>query len=540
MKQYFTAQYWKGQRLLLLTFLLVHVIVAAFHISNTGVTVDEPDYYTYAARWAHGKVERDNKMFDSKSPIVAVALIPRIIKQLQQPDYKATDNGIQDVKNGRYLLVIYTIIIALYLFKWIRKLFGAKAWIFPVLFFLFDPMVISFSMITTSDMATGSCLIGSMYHLYRFYYQKSWKQFVAFSIWLGVSFVCKASLLFLLPCLVLLYLFLLLTGKLKFSLKNLIVYGGLSLLISIAVINIAYFGKDTLHTLNEMKFSSSAFKNLAATQVINQIPVPVPSNYIASLDLLQYHAEIGAGTPESSYPGVFINGKLKHKGGFWYYYLFTGLFKIPVAILLLIVAGIATLLFKFRIVALHSEKYVWFLFPAFFFFVILSFFNPLQLGFRHFLMIYPLFFIGIAALLKYWQYQLKYSLQIVSLLFIYLLTSVAVYFPDLIAYTNEFVVDKKNVFRMIRDASIDYGQNNDAVAQYVLTHPEVTIPSKTPKPGKYIVTMMQLFDEGPASAKPKFFWLLNFEPVTHYKYSNFIFNISEKDIARLKEKSSAR
>lgn len=540
MKQYFTAQYWKGQRLLLLTFLLVHVIVAAVHISHTGITVDEPDYYTYAARWAHGNVERDDKMFDSKSPIVAVALIPRIIKQLQQPDYKATDNGIQDVKNGRYLLVIFTLIIAFYLFKWIRKLFGAKAWIFPVLFFLFDPMVISFSMITTSDMATGACLIATMYHLYRFYNEKSWKQFVAFSTWLGVSFVCKASLLFLMPCLLLLYLLLLMIGELKFSLKKLIVYGGLSVLISIAVINIAYFGKDTLHSLNEMQFSSSAFRNLASNQVINHIPIPVPSNYIASLDLLQYHAEIGAGTPESSYPGVFINGELKHKGGFWYYYLFSGLFKIPVSILLLIVAGVVTLLFNFRIVVRQLEKYVWFLFPALFFFSILSFFNPLQLGFRHFLMIYPLFFIGIAALLKFWQYRLKYSFQIASILFIYLLISVAVYFPNLIAYTNEFVVDKKNVFRMIRDASIDYGQNNDAVVQYLKEHPEVTIPPKTPKPGKYIVTMMQLFDEGPASAKPKYFWLLNFEPVYHYKYSNFVFNISENDIAQLKEKSPAR
>jgi hypothetical protein len=535
MKQYFSLQYWKGQRLLLLAFLLVHVVVAAVHISYEGITVDEPDYYSYAAHWAHGNVERTDKMYDSKSPIVAVGLIPRIITQLLHPDYKATDYGVSDVKHGRYLMVVFTIIIACYLFAWIRKLFGAKAWILPVLFFLFDPLVVSFSMIITSDMATGACLIATMFHLFLFYRTRIRRQFILFSLWLGVSFVCKASLLFLLPCVVILYLILLSAGKIKFSLKKALGYGLLVSVITLSIINLAYFGKDSFHNLNQMHFESEAFQSLAEKPLVNNIPIPVPANYIVSLDLLQYHSEIGAGKPESSYPGVFVNGKLKHKGGFWYYYLFVGFYKLPISILILLFVAVTIFFIRFNAEGFFT-KYVFVLWPAFFFFIILSCFNSMQLGIRHLLLIYPLFFIAIAAAIEYLR-QFRFGSFLSWLLFGYMMLSFSIYFPDLIAYTNEFLYDKKNVFRKIRDASIDYGQNDNDIPFYLAQHPDTHIPPQTPKPGKYIVHTMQLFDEGPASVKPKYLWLLHFEPVSHYKYTMFIFDISQSDINELQQKS---
>jgi hypothetical protein len=538
MKQYFTAKYWKGQRLLLLTFLLLHVVVASIHISQQSITHDEPDYYTYAARWAQGKVERNNPLYDSKSPVVAVALIPRIIQQLRDPHYEAADNGMRDVKAGRYFMVVFTIIIAVYLFIWIRKLFGAKAWIFPVLFFLFDPTVISFSMIITSDMATGACLIATMYHLFRFYEEKQRNHFLAFTIWLGVSFVCKASLLFLLPCLALMYVLLVATGKLRFRFKPLLVYSGLIVIIALAIINIGYFGKHSCHTLQQMQLSSSMFKSVASNPVLNRIPIPVPENYINALDLLNYHAEIGAGKPESTYPGVFINGQIKQKDGFWYYYIVVGLFKIPIAILLLMIATAVTALLNYRSVISRIGEYIWFLFPTLFFFIVLSFYNPLQLGFRHFLLIYPLLFIGIGGLLKFLQSRLRHIAFVGWLLLSYMLFSVGTYFPNLLAYTNEFIPDKKNVFRIMADASLDYGQNTEATHQYLIDHPGVQVPQATPRPGKYMATARQLYEHYLADQKKS--WLLNFEPVAHYKYTIFIFNISEQDITSLQQKSSAK
>lgn len=527
MKAYFTSKYWKGQRLLLLVFLLVHVTLAAIHVSQQSITFDEEDYYTYSVRWLQGKVERTDKMYDSKSPFTVVSAIPRIVKQIADPGYKATDFGHNDLLNGRYFMVIYTIIIALYLFKLIRKQFGEKAWILPLLFFLFEPSVLGYSMIITSDMASGACLLATIFHLYAFYENRNKKQFLFFSLWLGLGFVCKSSLLFLLPYIVLLLVVLLVTKKIPFNLKKICVYGMAMMLLSIAVINLAYFGKDSLKPLENSQFKSEVFKNLSQTPFIKSLPIPLPHNYIDALDLLQYHKQIGAGTPESSYPGVTIGDETKYKGGFWYYYLYTGLFKIPIAILIVLVIGAPSLSFK-KMNSINGHR--WFIMPAIFFLIVLSLVNPFQLGFRHFLLVYPLLFVAIAAGMH--SFTRKPGFRNISFaLLAYMLFSAGFYFPHLLSYTNEFIIDKSKAFHKLKDGSLDYGQNTASYQNFIINNPDYNIPPSFPLPGKYIVKASKLQDH---MLLEDHSWLNSYAPVGHYQFSMFLFHVTEADIAKQK------
>ena len=307
------------------------------------------------------------------------------------------------------------------------------------------------------------------------------------------------------------------------------------MLIAVLVINTAYFFKDDFRSLSQLHFDSKTFKSLAATPFINKVPIPLPSNYIIAQDLLQYHTEIGAGTLESTYPGVFLNGEHKWKGGFWYYYLYVGLLKTPISILILILAGLTTA--SLRLPRFDFlQKYFWFAFPALFFFMVLSFFNNFQVGLRHILIIYPMLFIGIAALIHYWEKRFRYTAIVTVVLFVSMIISIS-RFPDLIAYTSEIVFDKKSIYKKIRDASLDYGENVPLRVQYLKDHPDIKIPDKIPAAGRYIVRSIELLDEGPYATKPKYLWLLNFEPVDHYRYSLFIYDISEQDVSNLKQKS---
>ncbi len=528
MKNYFTLQYLKGQRLLLLAFLLLHVIVASIHISQQSITFDESDYYAYGVRWLQGKVERTDKMYDSKSPLTVVAAIPRIFKQLVEPGYKARDYGHTDMLNGRYFMVIYTIIIALYLFAWIRKLFGEKAWILPMLFFLFEPNVLSYSMIITSDMASGACLLATMFHLYRLYETRSKNQFILFSFWLGLSFVCKASLLFLLPYLLLLLVVLVIMKKVSFNPKKIFLYGLVTIVISLTVINVAYFGKESFRLLDATQFRSETFRTISKTPVLKNIPVPLPHNYIDALDLLQYHKQIGAGTPESSYPGVTIGDQVKYKGGFWYYYLYTGIFKIPIAILVLLFLGLMACLSQ-RVKP--GYRHWWYVMPVVFFFLLISIYNPFQLGFRHFLLIYPLLFISVAGSIHFCRERVRYKFTPLILLS-YMLVSVAFYFPHLLSYTNELIIDKSMAFHKLKDGSIDYGQNTASYEKFVRSNrPEYQVPPTSPAPGKFIVKASQLMK---LKTLPDHSWLINIKPVGHYQFSMFLFNVTEEDLINKK------
>jgi hypothetical protein len=526
LKQYFTRQYWKDQRSLLLVFLLVHTIVAAMLISRQDLTFDEPDYYTYGVRWLQGKPERTDRMYDSKTPLMVVAAIPRIIKQITQPGYRASDNGTSDMRSGRYFMVIYTIFAAIYLFKWIRWLFGKKAWIIPLLFFLFDPTVLGYSMIITSDMASGALLLATLYHLFAWYKTRDRRQFIFFSAWLGLGLVCKASLLFLFPFLLLFAAVLLLTRRVRFNVEKLSKYALALVLISILIINLAYYGKDSFQSLSAAHYKSSVFQKLSGS-FMGSMPVPLPASYISGLDLLQYHAGIGAGHPESTYPGVFMNGETKYKGGFWDYYLYAGLYKIPIPVLGLIIAGFVSLFFYrgTRFVARHS----WYVFPLFFFFVVLSLANPFQIGFRHVLLVYPLLMICIAAVISFWQRKFRYTGPVATAMLAYGLISAGAFFPHLLAYTNELAFDKKNVFRKLNDGSIDYGQGRTALNKFLETHPGTTRPGQPDIPGRYIVTASELFDH---RLEKDHAWLNGYEPVAQYQYSMFIFDIRPGDIKK--------
>src|SRR5687767_4135652 len=141
----FKKQFWKGQRLLLLAFLIVHVIASYYYIAHHNITFDEPDYIEYAKRWLKGKPERIQSLDDSKSPVVAICWIPRIIRQVINPNYKLTDYGRKDQKEGRYLMIFFSLLTAIYVYWWCKDLYGAKGWILPLLLLLFDPLYLSYT-----------------------------------------------------------------------------------------------------------------------------------------------------------------------------------------------------------------------------------------------------------------------------------------------------------------------------------------------------------------------------------------------------------
>jgi len=519
----------KKQRWVLVAFLLLHTVVAALHIQQQGLTTDERAYYIYSTRWLHGQVERIEKQDDSKTPVTVLSSIPRTIIQLIKPTYKASDNGLHDMRIGRYVMVAYTCVIAVYFFCWCRKLFGGWAWVLPLLLFLFDPMVLAYSMIIGSDMATGACVIAVFYHLFQLHHTRQKVNYWLAAIWIGVGCVAKPSLVFLLPCIAGMGLLLLLTGKISFRPWRLLAAGFIGVIVIMLVINTAYFFKQTGSQLTDMPTTSKLFK-----VIIGHIPfagklcMPVPKTYYASLDLLQYHKEIGGGTTKSSYPGVYLNGRYKLKSGFWYYYLVVACYKMPIATLLLLILSIVTGIIFFDWRRFFSEQ-CWYVWPAVFFVLVLSLFNSFQIGFRHMLVIYPLLFIVIAAMLNRIQQRVPLAASAAWVLFLWMVLSVAHYFPNLIPYTNEMVWNKKMVYKKMNDSNIDYSQSLPDMAEYIAANPGLTEAPKKPAGGRFVVSIQQLNPYNIDTATTRA-WLQNFKPVSHYQYSLLVYEVGGKPL----------
>ena len=512
-----------------LLFLLIHTIASFYYISRQNITFDEPNYIEYSKRWLHGTPERIHVLDDSKSPIVAICWIPRIVRQVINPNYQLNDYGRQDQKDGRYMMIVFSLLAAVYVYWWCKDLYGSKGWIFPMLLLLFDPLFLAYSTLITTDLACGTFLVALLFHFKKYLQTGSYKQFLLAAIFTGIAIITKQSLLFILLLLPLMALLFSYGQKLKLLPKRMLLSSGVFILVVLLVINIAYYFHHSFTLFGKYEFVSNTMQLLQQSlSFLHWMPVPLPEPYVQSIDMLQRQAEIGGGELNSSYSGVYLLGEYKANGGFWYYYFVLLWYKMPIGTLAILVGCMFMLAKNFRIKSFVKE-YQFVLLPIVYFLVILSFFNKFQIGIRHLLIIYPLLFVGVG----YLFYKVALSTIPVKLTayaaIIFSFISVAGYYPDLIPFTNEFVINKKEVYKKIYDSSIDYGQADSTIPGFLEQHPEYKMASSKPGTGKYIVLMGEVMDYN-VRDKPVHPWYQKMKADSLMKHVILLYDIKEENL----------
>jgi hypothetical protein len=514
-------------------FLALHTLASYYYISRQNITFDEPGYIEYAKRWLHGKPERIVRIDDSKSPVIAVCWLPRIVRQIINPGYQLNDYGRKDQAEGRYMMIVFSLLAAVYTYWWCRELYGANGWLFPLLLLLFDPLYLAYSALITTDLACGTFLVALLYHYRKSLIYNCKKQLCFTAVFTGIAILTKQTLLFvivLLPLLFLIHQLLAKETSVLVSRKSLS-KGVLFACIVVVIINAGFYFKNTLTPFGDYSFQSRAFQKLQTEfDFLHRLPVPVPESYVHSLDLIKANAENGAGKAESTYNGVYLFGNRKLDGVYWYYYIVLLFYKMPVGSLLQFLACLPVFINRFS-KQKFAKQYMFLVVPVLFFLLLLSFLNKFQIGVRHILLVFPLMYIGLGRLFyEVAGAKLKYRILAGGLV-VSTFISVAFYYPYIIPYTNELVGDKKTVYKKILDSSIDYGQSDSSVTKYVSRHPEVQIPSSTPGTGKYIVTMRNLVEQS-LNNKEGYNWLQKFEPAEVYKHTILLYDITAEDLEK--------
>lgn len=498
-----------SNRWILLLFLMIHVTIAVFFIRVQNITYDEPGYIEYSKRWLHGNTERAVALDDSKTPAISIVWLPRIIRQVIHPNYQLNDYGRQDQREGRYMMLFFSVLTCIYLYKFCLLLKLQKWWV-VFLFFIIDPLITAYSILINSDLLSGLLLLAIVYHLYKYFKENNHFQFYIACILLGVALVTKHTFLFAIP---LLLLFSVLTNK-KYALKQLL----LAFLILLLVVNLAFYFQGTGKSLGSYQFLSTTFISLQQKLIfLSWLPVPLPYSYVQSIDLLQYHAQLG-GSIDNTYTGVYLLSKTNLLGGFWYYYFVTAFYKFPVSILILVLVGLIWFVLKFRRI-----NFSWYILivPIIYFFGVLSFFNKFQIGIRHLIIVLPLLYVLIAVIINKILFFKKR--WILSLLWVWMFASVMYYYPLLIPYTNELIVNKAKVFEKIMDSSIDYGQSDSAAVRFLKNNPAYKIPTSQPLTGSYLISMRTIV-ENQKFGNTSLNWLIqHYQPTgvlnfTHIQY----------------------
>lgn len=516
--------------------LLLYAVIQSYCIQQLSVNYDEGLFSYYGATILKGRGNKDIVKFDSKLPITALNMLPRAVEQLCQPRLKRADAYI-DIMRGRYISLLVTVILALFVWAWSTQLYGLPAGLFSCTVFLLCPNFLAHGIFVSSDIFACLFTTASFYFLWKFNKADKVKYFILASTMVALAQVAKFSMVHLL----LLFPLLMLTGDFikgrsmsgrKWSISQL---GGLLVLFAVInwfVICVAHLFYGMFIPLDQYKFSSTTFQHLQSMLqgAGSWLRIPFPSSYIKSMDAVIYFDHLGGGAAGSLNGPSYLLGKSSGKG-FWYYYFVVLFYKLPLPVLIMLFISVVYYIRTFKRASFFQND-VYILLPAMYFIIYLNFFYSTQLGIRHIMIILPLLYIFCGVFLQ--AAGKATGVYIICALLAWQCISVGRYFPHFLPYTNELIPDKKMAYQKLADSNICYGEGGKYLAHYLDLHPGAQyLPPKIAS-GQIIMEVNEMLNLNIATMH-KFDWVRALTPVDHIHSQYLIFEVSPAQADSLKK-----
>lgn len=506
----------------LVVILLFYVVNSVFYLQHQSITFDEGSFMNYAVRYMKGKPERLSPMVDdSKMPIIALNLLPRITQQFINKELKKNDQGHSDIVLGRYVTLFFSVCTLLIVFIWASRLYGNLSALIATYMLSFCPNNLAAASLVTTDSYSVLILILILFLLWSWLQKGLLKQFIFLSVAIALAQVIKQSLFhlyILVPFLLLVYC---IANRPQIRIGKFLYYFGIFILVQLIVINSIYFFSNSFCSLSSYQFVSYGFKNIQQILPTN-LPVPLPSPFVQGLDFAVYVNDIGGGVNGlSGFGKITILGKEATQGSFWYYYLVSIFFKTPISCILLFL--FATLWFLQNPPGRKFFKNEWLLYGTFFYFLAyFSFFYKTQIGIRHIIFLYPIMFILSVSFISSIRSVFQKNLLVILLLL--QAVSVLTYSTNYYPYTNEFIIDKKKAYSKVGAANLDFGQGKYFANSFLRNNPEVSFPKETPQNGVFLVSPSDYMDIWNLK---KYSWLQSYKPFGHVAYNWLLIKVTD-------------
>ena len=504
---------------------LVNVLLA---ISRTSIVSDEADHFNYAVRLIKGNPDKI-KPFDDAScmPLSVFNVLPRAFHQLVQPGYAATDNGEQDIKSGRWIMILFGLVLGFYIYRWSYEWYGKNAALVSVTIFVFCPNLTAYAGFVMTDLFAALFTIIPLYHFWKYRNSGSWRQYCYFAIALALAQLAKQSLTHLYFIFAILWI----TGvatdfrKNQFSFPAVLKKMALLVLIQLAVINVGFQFRHFGQSLKNYSFTSAAFVKLTtAAGPMASIPLPLPEPYLMGLDQTLHMVQLGAGNKDAAADNYLFGEKSRRP--FSYYYFAILFFKTPLVTLTAIAIAIFLMIRRINRSFWRNEFFL--ILPVVYFLLYFNLGVSIQGGVRHILMIYPLLYVLCGRLIELDGAKAR---AVAAACGVWLLASFYYYCPNFVPYTNETILNKKMAYQVMADSNLDLGQAKRWLQAFLREQPDYKPAPLAPAAGKFYIgvnDLLDLYDEG------NYLWLSeHFKPSGHIAHSILIFNISETEVEKI-------
>jgi hypothetical protein len=364
---------------------------------------------------------------------------------------------------ARCMVIFIAVLLGTLVFNWGVQLYGPRAGLVALALFAFSPTILANGHLVTLDMSGALGWFAVSYLTWRFLDQPTVSRSVTLGSVLGLSMVLKLSGV-ILPLLVVLLVLIMAVSERpeRWRLVRLITLLGLAQLLALGVLNGLYRFEGFGDPVGGMEFHSRNLVRVA--QALPWLRIPLPEPFLKSLDVLF----VG---DEPTEPAYFLAGAWSLHG-WWYYHFVAFALKAPLPLILS--ASFAIWAWA-RGRSQGLRDYCVFV-PALGVFVANSVFNPLNIGVRHALPVFPLLALGASPWLvapidrlvagsRTLANSLAAALS-AALLVWFATTSVSVA-PRYLQYFNELAGGSDNGHQWLIDSNIDWGQDLVRLSEYM-------------------------------------------------------------------------
>lgn len=566
-------------RTVICLFLALHSSMIAWQAGHWSPTSNEPAHMVAGlTHWSHGSFS----LYKVNPPLVrSVAVIPlaKSTPGIWTPDFDAPGNrseysvGREFVREcgpesqryfraARWACIPFAICGALVCWRWSRELYGQSAGLLALGLWCFSPNVLAYGALITPDAAAASLGTAAAFAFWKWLNTTTSAKALLGGAVLGLAELTKSTwvILFLLwPLLWTVWkgwprVFARIARPIhkedgqapeyhRWKPGQMVVI----LLIGLHILNLGYGFEGSFTRLGRFPFISNALggeqpsesvaivpRNQFAGSWLGAIPVPLPKNYMLGIDMQRADFE---GRMWS-----YLRGEWRF-GGWWYYYGYTLLIKVPLGTWLLFCLAAGVTIFGRGYRAAWRDELMLLVPPT----VVLVLVSS-QTGFNHHvryvLPILPFLFIWISKVARSFQHRARKIVAVTTIGFCWVVVSSVSCFPHHLSYFNELVGGPTGGHYHLGHSNTDWGQDLIYLRKWMERDPDVTDlclaldmglidpmqwgvrndglpPYGLPEQGWHAVSVNQIH-----SMDHHFEYFLDFQPVAMAGYSIYIYHIT--------------
>jgi len=419
--------------------------------------------------------------------------------------YEVGNNADQILFWARFPVILISLLLGLFIFKWTRELAGKLAGLFALALYAFDPNILGHNHYVTTDIGIAAFTVFSFYYFIKFIKSPTWKNVLLGGLFVGLLQLAKFSSLMAFPIfgIILVVYPLVKMSEGKSRIKMLGEYlgkGVLAFSISIVVVWIAYFAntfhmtKETMSQSIDSNFSQSDtnVKTIYTNKVLhllngNSLTRPL-STYgigigyvfrrVAGGNGSYFLGHVSSQASRAYFPTVFA---IKEP--------FISLFLMAAALLLVLASALKSLRIGgekiLKNVFEKTKEYVRTNIASVSigsFIVLYSYLSitgNLNIGLRHLFPIFPFAFILTAKVIfDFIKNRQEERTKKILYFFIIILSAVlavqtALAYPNYLSYFNESVGGPKNGYQYVTNSNADWGQDLKRLKVFLDEHPEI-------------------------------------------------------------------